>query len=113
MRLISEVLTETVVHATDSGTLTVIPGEQIALGKSVFNVQRTEWVPVDKKYPETYETQLVGARGSLYTLFPIKNSKGEHFGEFAIHSNNSGQPMRKHGNVVRVVELGGIIEVKV
>lgn len=112
MRIKTEVSTETNTHVTDSGTLTIIPGEQVVLGKSVFHVQRTQWVPTDDRYDASFETQLIGVRGSLYNLVPVHNHKGEHFGEYLVVSTGTGQPMRKQGNTVRVIELGGIIEVK-
>ncbi len=113
MRLKSAALTETEVYSNDSGRLTIVPAGEITLGTSKFNVQRSTWVSSEEADGGRCETQLIGARGSLYTLVPRVNHKNEHFGEYVVVSMNTGQPMRKKGNVVRVIELGGIIEEKV
>lgn len=109
----SEIVTKTEVHVTESGTLTVVPGGKTMIGASSFTVQRSTWVPVNPEYATLHITQLIGARDAIYNLVPVVNSKQESFGEFAVISVMSGQPMRKKGNAVRVIELGGVIEEKV
>lgn len=100
--------TETVTHIADNGwTVTATPDGTVTLGKSAFDVVRMATISPDGE--TTHDTHLIGARGAVYLLRPYLERNGDT-GIRQVISLGSGVPMRKRGNEVRVIEVGGLIE---
>lgn len=98
----------------DGSTYTVTPGGTVTIKGSTFHVQRVSFVAADGT--ENHETHLIGARGTMYLLRPYlprlaaDGTMRPDDGVRQIISLNSGAPWRKHGNEVRVREVGGVIK---
>lgn len=87
----------------DGGTYTVTPAGTTVLAGSKFSVQIATYTNAEGVSHS--DTHLIGARGSMYLLRTTSQS-----GVFQVISLNTGAPWRKHGNEIRVVQLGNIIE---
>lgn len=104
----STVDTKPSTYTADNGyTVTSTPDGTVTLGKSTFTVVRI--ATTDPDGDTRHETHLIGARGARYLLRRYRERNGDT-GIRQVISLGSGAPMRKRGNEVRVIEVGGIIE---
>ena len=107
MRIVTTPATETQVYENGGFRTVTVPDGTVTISGSIFHVQRV--TTSSEEYGTRTETHLIGARGTVYLARPYMERKGDS-GIRQVVSLNTGAPLRKHGNEIRVIEIGGIIE---